>query len=78
MLISHRLLRAPPGQAMIAGTWRTDVNTASMSGRIVNRPQAGAPQRRQGGRHQLTRSLACEWAHGINVNSISPGYAERR
>lgn len=25
--------------------------------------------------HQLTKSLACEWApHGIRVTSISPGY----
>lgn len=52
------------------------VNTASMSGHIVNIPQEQASYNAsKAGVSQLTKSLAVEWAsHGIRVNCISPGY----
>lgn len=52
------------------------VNTASMSGSIVNIPQEQASYNAsKAAVVHLTKSLAVEWAtHGIRVNSISPGY----
>lgn len=52
------------------------VNTASMSGTIVNIPQGQASYNAsKAGVAHLTKSLAVEWAPlGIRVNSISPGY----
>jgi NAD(P)-dependent dehydrogenase (short-subunit alcohol dehydrogenase family) len=52
------------------------VNTASMSGHIVNTPQNQLPYNvSKAGVLHMTRSLAAEWArYGIRVNSISPGY----
>jgi len=52
------------------------VNTASMSGTIVNWPQEQASYNSsKAGVVHLTKSLAVEWADkGIRVNCISPGY----
>ena len=54
------------------------VNTASMSGTIVNIPQGQASYNAsKAGVAHLTKSLAVEWAAlGIRVNSISPGYIQ--
>ena len=52
------------------------INTASMSGHIVNTPQnQTAYNVSKAGVLHMTRSLAAEWApDGIRVNTISPGY----
>lgn len=52
------------------------INTASMSGTIVNYPQQQASYNAsKAAVVHLTKSLAVEWAeHGIRVNCISPGY----
>ena len=61
---------------MIAAKTGRIINIASMSGHIVNRPQAQASYNAsKAAVIQLTKSLATEWApHNVRVNSISPGY----
>ena len=77
----------------VAGLWRMSkavapsmieagggsiVNVGSISAIIVNRPQwQPAYNASKAAVHQLTKSLAAEWApHNIRVNAIAPGYVK--
>lgn len=54
------------------------VNVGSMSGFVVNRPQEQAQYNAsKAAVHQLTRSLAAEWApRSVRVNAVAPTYIE--
>jgi NAD(P)-dependent dehydrogenase (short-subunit alcohol dehydrogenase family) len=66
------------GKAMLDAGGGTIVNVGSMSGFIVNRPQAQAQYNAsKAGVHHLTRSLSAEWAsRGVRVNAVAPTYID--
>jgi len=64
------------GRQMLAQGSGAIVNVGSMSGFIVNRPQGQAHYNAsKAALHQLTKSLAAEWAPGgVRVNAVAPTY----
>jgi NAD(P)-dependent dehydrogenase (short-subunit alcohol dehydrogenase family) len=64
------------GRLMVARGKGSIINLGSMSGSIVNRPQAATAYiASKAAVHMLTKSLACEWVgSNVRVNALAPGY----
>lgn len=68
------------GRVMLKAGYGKIINTASISGIIVNTPQKQTVYNTtKAGVIHLSKSLAAEWApRGVRVNSISPGYTRTK